>query len=521
MRILPPTSKLFSRAGLIVFSAIFWAGLVWTLHFIFEFSVIVSNGLPIALVVAHYLGVSIGALFGLKFGKRWNPFSGLIICSGLMVFFFICLVIITQQWFIFLCLFGAGFFIGASFGFIQLMLSFFLDDPKYNGRIYGLGFGLVAVIILTGTLVDLAANIWLYISFFLTLFLIIAIFILKGRDSINIPPQENLNLRKYFKRKENLPALALAFFAGFFFTNSYYSTILILEIKGWLIDHLNLFIIVLSVLLIVFYLSSGVLTDNFGRRSSILLGLSIQALAFLLLSFLELTLTLLVYIFPIILAIGLALTIVGAYTCFIELPEQKYLRDNGYIFIALLGLGCVGGVVLGEVLRQVIKIDPAYLTILLLFVFVVASFSISQVKETLPSRDELEWKGAIQYVYVLLRSGVPIYTQDLCEIQEGNYCVDDALLGGALVAVSSLLQEAARNKNPLKVVKQEGFTIIIEESPKILVAVISLKELNVIRQKAQAFLEEFQEFFGELLVGGPFDLRVFSPAKKLTEKHFS
>lgn len=102
----------------------------------------------------------------------------------------------------------------------------------------------------------------------------------------------------------------------------------------------------------------------------------------------------------------------------------------------------------------------------------------------------------------------------MCELQEGDYCTDESLIGGVLVAISSLLQEMAQNQNPLKMVKQEGFSILIEENPSVLVAVITLKELKIIRQKMEDFLEEFQGFFGELIEEGVKDLMVFSSVKK-------
>ncbi len=505
---------------ILIFIPILIGSILWALHFIFEFSIIIKYGLPFFFVVFHFFAVSIAAFFSIKVISKWRFFPSYFISISIIIFSCIGLIAVNQPWFVPFGLFGAGFGIGVYFGFSNALLHFTTEDPKFTGHFFALGQAILAIFIVIQTLIDLLANSWIYISYFLLIFLAVGILLMYCKADVKLPPQEPLSIRKYLSKKENLPELGLAFFSGFFFTNTYYSTIIILQPLGGLME-LNIFVIVLFITFAIVALPCGILMDTFGRRITILLGLSIQALAFLLLSFSEITISLLIYIFPILLGIGLSFTIITSYVFFEELPPRKHLRDLGYIYMGVLGLGCVGGAVLGEVLRPLLALDPGNLTIILLFVFVIATFSISQLKETLPTKDELEWKGAIQYLYVLLRSGIPVHSQDLCEIQEGNYCMDEALLGGALIAISSILQEAAQNQNPLKVVKQENYSILIEESPKILVAVITLKELKIIRQKMQTFLEEFQEFFGEVIDSGLTDMRVYSPAKRLAEKFFS
>jgi hypothetical protein len=98
---------------------------------------------------------------------------------------------------------------------------------------------------------------------------------------------------------------------------------------------------------------------------------------------------------------------------------------------------------------------------------------------------------------------------------------DENLLGGALSAISSLLKEISTSKKPLKVIKQEGFTILIEEGEEIIVALFIVKELKkVIRRKMQDFIIEFQDFFEELINLEGVDQQVFLPARKLVEKYF-
>ena len=141
-----------------------------------------------------------------------------------------------------------------------------------------------------------------------------------------------------------------------------------------------------------------------------------------------------------------------------------------------------------------------------------------------PSRDK-ENKGIEMLYSPLSLAYLASHTPDYYKINLYDEYVGEAMdpetVDVDLVAVSSLLQEFTREKKSLKVIKQEGFSILLEEGEKVLVAIITIKELKVIRQKLQEFLEEFQNFFGELIDKGIAETTVFLPAKRLAEKHFS
>lgn len=98
---------------------------------------------------------------------------------------------------------------------------------------------------------------------------------------------------------------------------------------------------------------------------------------------------------------------------------------------------------------------------------------------------------------------------------------DELLLGGALVAVSTLIKEIAQNREKLKVIKQEGFSILFEEGNKILTALLTLKELKIRHCKLEDFTLKFDSFFGEVLDEWNGDTRVFLPTKQLVEEYFS
>lgn len=98
---------------------------------------------------------------------------------------------------------------------------------------------------------------------------------------------------------------------------------------------------------------------------------------------------------------------------------------------------------------------------------------------------------------------------------------DETLLSGALVAISALLKEISSKKSPLKVVRQEGFSILIEEGEKVLVAFISTQELKIIRKKILDFLGDFEILFEDLLNLKIADINAFLPTKTIVRKYFA
>ncbi|MHA1488196.1 MAG: hypothetical protein ACTSRI_00660, partial [Promethearchaeota archaeon] len=209
-----------------------------------------------------------------------------------------------------------------------------------------------------------------------------------GKRDYKVSPQRPLNIRFYITRKENFPSLAFAFIWGFFFINTYYSSILILE-SAQLLGSLNIFAISLFLSILIFVFPSGIIADTLGRRFTILLGIAIQAFAFMLLSFTAQDAFVLLYVFPIFLGIGFSMALVYGQMVFIELSENVNVRDNTTLLVSFAVPGMVLGILLTELVKPYILNEPAILTVILLFICVAATIIIFQLKETLPSKSEI------------------------------------------------------------------------------------------------------------------------------------
>ena len=94
-------------------------------------------------------------------------------------------------------------------------------------------------------------------------------------------------------------------------------------------------------------------------------------------------------------------------------------------------------------------------------------------------------------------------------------------LGGMWLPLQAFLNEIAQDEKPVEIVKKEGFSIMLEEGKKVIVALITLSDLKVLRGKLQAFTAEFELLFSDLLASHQIaEIAVFSPAKIIVQKYF-
>lgn len=354
-----------------------------------------KTGLPSYFVIFHLIALPIGSIFSIKvIYKKGNHFFKYFLLDSFMVFFFISMIIINQPWYIPIGLFGAGFSIGGIVGLTYVQLLPMFKKPEFAGRYFSTAFIFIFLFVLFEAVIMKINNSMIIIIYIFVLYVLVVLTAFIGRDAINEGIiQEPLKIRSYIKKKNNLPKLGIAFLFGYYWVNTYYIAFLFLELyelQGNLYD----FVIFLSITIVTTSFFAGFLADIIGRRIVILIGLMIQALAFSVLSFFSPNATLLLFIFPIVLGIGLSFTISIGLVVFGDLPEYKYMRDTTSIFFLFMGIGMVAGMLLGEVLRPLFR-EPADLTVILLFIFVCATIVILQFKETLPSKSEIYIKPDI------------------------------------------------------------------------------------------------------------------------------
>lgn len=73
---------------------------------------------------------------------------------------------------------------------------------------------------------------------------------------------------------------------------------------------------------------------------------------------------------------------------------------------------------------------------------------------------------------------------------------------------------------PLKVIKQIGYNILLEEGDKIFVAIFTINEFQIIHDKMQYFLNEFEDQFHDSLMRDDREITLYNSAEELVDKYF-
>ncbi len=135
-------------------------------------------------------------------------------------------------------------------------------------------------------------------------------------------------------------------------------------------------------------------------------------------------------------------------------------------------------------------------------------------------KNEFTKIAQLQHIYIILKSGITIYSQPLLESQ-GNFQEEkDMFLGSAITAIETFLKEMYQSETVLKEVKQENISILIEEGKYVRIAIIASHDQKSLRKKMQTFLITFEQEFEMPLKENILDTRLFEPVDKLIDRIF-
>ncbi|GAB4330831.1 MAG: hypothetical protein Kow0069_38440 [Promethearchaeota archaeon] len=144
-------------------------------------------------------------------------------------------------------------------------------------------------------------------------------------------------------------------------------------------------------------------------------------------------------------------------------------------------------------------------------------FVSSTAKEPLPDPEELLWRRSLRHLFVYVTdSGIGLV--DYSFVEEEAAAAD--LVTGGLTGVSALISEVTRRDGSLTAIRQEDATILFRRGRHVTVALIAGRELKTLHEKLARFVDEFEEFFADLLVGFTGDVAAFAPGKVLVERAF-
>jgi len=461
MPIIPPINKFTKHQWMASFSTSFLTIIVWSVHFVSEFILLSRLNLPPSYILYHLGAVPIGAILSLTLFRKLK-YSLLLNYFALILSIMIIIQFYSNSLMIgLLSLVGAGLCIGVINGVITEQIIFLYEEQEFTGRIVSAGSYLF-ILMYIGTFYLFTLEIF-YPLMIVSMTLFSIVLTNKSVDHLDVPKQPEISIIGFLKDKENTSSILFSFFYGFFIINSYYAGILIFGFDDLPLLFSEFFrILFLTVVLTAFPV--GFFLDFLGRKLTIIIGLYSQGILFLVLfldeqSLVDISTNQLRFIIPVVLGFSFVLTLLGGILHFAELqPIKSSVRDRINLFTIFISIGMISGVVLEEMFFQNITI----FSVILIFILFTTTSVVFQLKETLMSKEDINWRDSIQHIIILSKGGSPLYSQVMGDKVAIQNAPDELLIGGALIAISSLTKEISYDNSDLKVIKQEGYTILLE-----------------------------------------------------------
>jgi MFS family permease len=413
----------------------------------------------------------------------------------------------------------AGFFVGIGGTCMILMLLIGFPNIENRGFFVASGYAIIGLIIVAAVVLSFIFGVvgsFIYYLCVIAVILILYPFIPK--EIRKLPTQTSyISPKHLLKEKTLIPAYIAALFQGFFFTSVYYSIIDFIESRMPIPNLRVLLIIGLFGFLAIAAVPMGIIVDRFGRKFAVLIGVYLMGISLILVGLIQLTiLTIYTVILP-ILAIGVLNGVFLAFLFFIELAPEFGRRSFGALVFGWFGIGMTLGLIVSDVIKPLIQDSPQLFPVILLFAYFTFTLVLIQLKEPLPSRAERKWYEKVHTLLVISEGGLTLFEHRFVKESDG---VDLDLTSGALTGISQLIPEITRRNTKVKIVKQENFSVMLEYTPMLTLALLTEEDLPVLRNKMQQFLAEFEAFFANLIENWNGDQIIFTPAKRLVKQIF-
>lgn len=136
-------------------------------------------------------------------------------------------------------------------------------------------------------------------------------------------------------------------------------------------------------------------------------------------------------------------------------------------------------------------------------------------QDTLPLKEEREWRGAVRNTFLMYQSIMVVHYSF-----QGEEAIDEDLFAGGLNGIISLLKELTSRDERVEVFNQENTKIIIKDGKYLTGALISSKDLKILHQKIQSVISDYEDIFLEYFENWEGELLKFTPRLRLIKRYF-
>lgn len=192
-------------------------------------------------------------------------------------------------------------------------------------------------------------------------------------------------------------------------------------------------------------------------------------------------------------------------------------RKKVYSFVFGFIVGLIGYVFLTDYLVNVL----GHFVYTFGTIFVLSSVFIMSVSIMgMPSFAELNWSQKINDIYLIHKSGMPLFHINMKRKEETDVKDKEVLTGGALTVINMVLQSIVKSGKEIKSIDQENVKLLFGHSSSIILVILAEEDLEILHYKIKQFFKDFFELYGTV----PEDIynrSTFLPARALAMKIFS
>jgi hypothetical protein len=144
-------------------------------------------------------------------------------------------------------------------------------------------------------------------------------------------------------------------------------------------------------------------------------------------------------------------------------------------------------------------------------------FFVAYTKETLPAKEELEWKDVIRdFFCIVSESGICVYRHTFKE----EIKIEENLFAGGISGIVNMVQEMVKSEKKTKVIDQEDVKLLFENEENVTCILISRKNLKILREKLKDITHEIEVLYKDVFPTWEGNLDVFIPIGSIVKKYF-
>ena len=201
----------------------------------------------------------------------------------------------------------------------------------------------------------------------------------------------------------------------------------------------------------------------------------------------------------------------------IQIVKQSIRPFRKYSFTFLLGfiLGIAGYISISDYTINVFGMVSYTIGALLILVSVmITSLSINKF----PSFSELNWKEKLRDIYLIHKSGLPLFHI----AQDNGESVDDTsdiLRGGALSSINVVLKNITKSEMRIRAIDQGNIKLLFGHRDPFILVVIAEADLQILHYKISQFFAEFFSLYKNI-PEEYYNPKAFQPARTIAVKIF-